>query len=462
MNTFRCSNCGFQIQRPTQPFSCPQCGRQAVGLFRVVAFTPPQQGGWPAAAVPPQQPMMPQQPAMPQQPGWPQPPYPQTGAQPGRSWGCRSRGCPSRVHNRRYTAVGRASRVVPPQQPQPPQPGMPQQGGWPMPAPHQPAMNPWGQPPATPQMPQPSRAAGPVNRIRKRVPSHRRACRRNPTRMIRRAGRAACSNGRVVNGRRNRACHRHFRSHDACASVRWASRAFRRRSSRRVIRSRRHRPRAATTRSRATTAQPAVPPRPAALPPPSKPQNVAGRTAFPSPPGVAKRPAPPAATKPPESPDAGSVPHSQRRRRARHLRRTEARARRSSAASTIADFSRPELGTVQSRLTEPRTSSAAPPRPPKPPAEATPPRPSTSPQTPSAPRPRPAAVAPKPVQRPKTPRPERLVWSFPEDLLPEEQAIPLRNAPGGRCRRPRLPPVPATASWPWSKKTRSRSCSGNT
>src|SRR5271166_3192081 len=80
MNTFRCSNCGFQIQRPTQPFSCPQCGRQAVGLFRVVAFTPPQPGGWPG------QPAAPQQPVMPQQLGWPQPgpmqPYPQAGSQP--------------------------------------------------------------------------------------------------------------------------------------------------------------------------------------------------------------------------------------------------------------------------------------------------------------------------------------------------------------------------------------------
>jgi outer membrane protein assembly factor BamB len=31
--------------------------------------------------------------------------------------------------------------------------------------------------------------------------------------------------------------------------------------------------------------------------------------------------------------------------------------------------------------------------------------------------------------RPTPPRPERLVWSFPDDLLPEEQATPLRNAP---------------------------------
>jgi outer membrane protein assembly factor BamB len=39
------------------------------------------------------------------------------------------------------------------------------------------------------------------------------------------------------------------------------------------------------------------------------------------------------------------------------------------------------------------------------------------------------AAAPKPPPRPKAARPECLVWSFPEDLQPEEQAIPLRNAP---------------------------------
>ena len=95
MNTFRCSNCGFQIQRPTQPFSCPQCGRQAVGLFRLVAFTPPAQGGWPGQpAQPGMQPGMPQQPAWPSSPGMPQQPA------------CR-------------------------QQPGMPQPGMPQQPGMP-------------------------------------------------------------------------------------------------------------------------------------------------------------------------------------------------------------------------------------------------------------------------------------------------------------------------------------------
>jgi outer membrane protein assembly factor BamB len=35
----------------------------------------------------------------------------------------------------------------------------------------------------------------------------------------------------------------------------------------------------------------------------------------------------------------------------------------------------------------------------------------------------------KPAVRPKHPRPENLVWSFPEEPLPEEQAIPLRNPP---------------------------------
>ena len=33
------------------------------------------------------------------------------------------------------------------------------------------------------------------------------------------------------------------------------------------------------------------------------------------------------------------------------------------------------------------------------------------------------------MERPKAPRPERLIWSFPDDLLPEEQATPLRNSP---------------------------------
>ena len=62
MKTFRCSNCGFQVQRPSQPFSCPQCGRQAVGLFKVVSGsgqaapggTPPQ--NVPGPPQPPAQP----------------------------------------------------------------------------------------------------------------------------------------------------------------------------------------------------------------------------------------------------------------------------------------------------------------------------------------------------------------------------------------------------------------------
>ena len=47
MNTFQCNNCGFQMQRPTQPYSCPQCGRQAIGLFRLVGYAPPAQGAGP-------------------------------------------------------------------------------------------------------------------------------------------------------------------------------------------------------------------------------------------------------------------------------------------------------------------------------------------------------------------------------------------------------------------------------
>lgn len=42
MKTYRCIQCGHELQRPTQPYACPQCGRQAVGLFRVVSnATPP-------------------------------------------------------------------------------------------------------------------------------------------------------------------------------------------------------------------------------------------------------------------------------------------------------------------------------------------------------------------------------------------------------------------------------------
>ena len=174
MNTFRCSNCGFQIQRPTQPFSCPQCGRQAIGLFRMVAFTPPAQGGWPGQAAQPMQPGM--QPGMPQQPGWPQQPgVPQ---QPG---------------------------MMQPGMPQPPgmQPGMPQAapGGWP------------GQPqmPQMPQMPQP-----PAN-LWGQAPGARR-CRNNRPRVVgpsRGCRSQECHNSRGYRSGaecRSRAAGRHSRS----------------------------------------------------------------------------------------------------------------------------------------------------------------------------------------------------------------------------------------------------------
>ena len=185
MNTFRCSNCGFQIQRPTQPFSCPQCGRQAVGLFRIIAFTPPQQGGWPG------------QPAAQQQPGWPQPnlmqpnpmqqgtmqPYPQAGVQPQQGAPQQVPGVwpgqpqvpqpPANPWGQQYPQASQPQQPLaaggwpgqpgmppgmPPQQGIPQQ-GLPQQGGWPM-QPQQPAMNPWGQPPTVPQMPQPPVGGG--------------------------------------------------------------------------------------------------------------------------------------------------------------------------------------------------------------------------------------------------------------------------------------------------------------
>ena len=175
MNTFRCSNCGFQIQRPTQPFSCPQCGRQAVGLFRVVAFTPPQQGGWPGQPAVPQQPAMPQQPSWPQSPGGAQQAMPAQGMQPPPPGGWPGQqppqfaGAPPQpplnpwgqpaMPQQAGGWPGQPGMPQPPQQGAPqqvmpqqimPQQGIPQQGGWPMQAPPQP----WGQPAAAPQMPQ--------------------------------------------------------------------------------------------------------------------------------------------------------------------------------------------------------------------------------------------------------------------------------------------------------------------
>ncbi len=52
MKIYRCTQCGHELQRPTQPYACPQCGRQAVGLFRVVTATgqPAPRAGSPSTA----------------------------------------------------------------------------------------------------------------------------------------------------------------------------------------------------------------------------------------------------------------------------------------------------------------------------------------------------------------------------------------------------------------------------
>ncbi|MDO4550972.1 MAG: hypothetical protein Q4C96_06945, partial [Planctomycetia bacterium] len=36
MKTFQCTKCGFSLQQPTEPFRCPQCGSQGIGLFRLM------------------------------------------------------------------------------------------------------------------------------------------------------------------------------------------------------------------------------------------------------------------------------------------------------------------------------------------------------------------------------------------------------------------------------------------
>ena len=38
-HNFRCTNCGYELRRPAQPYTCPKCGRQAVGLFQRVPET---------------------------------------------------------------------------------------------------------------------------------------------------------------------------------------------------------------------------------------------------------------------------------------------------------------------------------------------------------------------------------------------------------------------------------------
>jgi len=36
MKTYRCTSCGAEIQRETLPLKCPNCKRQAIGLFKLV------------------------------------------------------------------------------------------------------------------------------------------------------------------------------------------------------------------------------------------------------------------------------------------------------------------------------------------------------------------------------------------------------------------------------------------
>ncbi len=48
MKTFQCNNCGYTLTQPTEPFRCPQCGVQRIGLFRAVGEVGgyPQPGGF--------------------------------------------------------------------------------------------------------------------------------------------------------------------------------------------------------------------------------------------------------------------------------------------------------------------------------------------------------------------------------------------------------------------------------
>ena len=84
MGTFQCTKCGCTLTQPTEPFHCPQCGSQGIGLFRAM-------GGAPAYGGMNQQGFQPQQPgAYPQQGGFGAPQggfqanagYPQQGGYP--------------------------------------------------------------------------------------------------------------------------------------------------------------------------------------------------------------------------------------------------------------------------------------------------------------------------------------------------------------------------------------------
>ena len=65
MKVYQCTNteCNYPIERPTQPFKCPNCGRQGLGQFKVVSGVQPASASPPAA--PPLPPSPPPAPASP-------------------------------------------------------------------------------------------------------------------------------------------------------------------------------------------------------------------------------------------------------------------------------------------------------------------------------------------------------------------------------------------------------------
>ena len=510
MNTFRCSNCGFQIQRPTQPFSCPQCGRQAVGLFRLVSFTPPAQGGWPGQ---PAQPGM--QPGMPQQAAWPQQPA------------CRSNRCRN----------GHAQ-----------QPGMPQHrecrqpvpGGWPA-QPQVAAAA--GQSLGTtarraadaatagrrwlarqPQQPACRSSRGcrssPVCRSREDGPRNRRfrsrrpipganspacrRCRNSRPPVVGPASRAcpsrsnrACRSNRAFPSRACRRRRRPGRRHaiagraTAPGSRRWGSQECRsrvhtaghtrrrrgiNRACRRAIRSRL--PPRCRNRRRFPSRPPGIPAacardhnrrsrrnRSRGCPqlPGAAARDIAGPHGFSAAPGAVKRPAAAAIADLPSPRRRSLRSRVQRSFASRQLPAARVRplqpespqpASRTSTASPAAQSLRRRVpaGRPNRVVRRPRNRGLR--------------RTVRAVAGEAARRTRPASgpaaapAAPKPPARPKPPRPESLVWSFPEDLLPEEQAIPLRNAPGGRCRRPRLPPVPGPPRGPGRRRQEAEAALG--
>lgn len=133
MMIFRCTNCGCQVQRPSQPYQCPQCGRQAVGLFKPIQGGGPPAGGTPYPQaptppvaqpyVPPQQPYVPPQPQQPYVPQQPQQPYiPPQAQQPYIPPQPQQPYVPQQQQ-----PYGMPQQPYVPQQPYAPQPVMPQQ-----------------------------------------------------------------------------------------------------------------------------------------------------------------------------------------------------------------------------------------------------------------------------------------------------------------------------------------------